>query len=252
MARIKISFLERHFVTKEDQLGTTIGGFDPAIIETPYGVKVGRVLHTERLCEPGYVDVALFQTSFPLGEVAFDVGKLLEANDGGIRWISSFNNYFKKTFDLDVPLEFKVSQLTAPSDVVYTLFPNDIERNCSFNYRNPRAIVNLNKTSLHYLEVRPPMKFANGEWISTLYYQRKVRDLNNIFGSYSIRDLKSSDDFRSLPGTFFGNLQESEIRVIGGDFQNSFPISHYLDVVYPISLRQIGEFNPLTINVEVG
>jgi len=237
MGNIQISFLERKFAL-EDNTGMTIKGYELARITLGKEERIGRVIDVKKMNESNYSDTVLFQTIIPLENSEVDMTSFLQKNEGGIKWLENHKRYFLDTFNKKVPMNLSIKSADFPAESVYTLYSKNInDRNC------PRGVIGFLPKRLIYSKILPPMKFDDRKWIPNIYYSRKVKD--EIFNSYSIQIL---DDF--IGGVLLGELNQEDIKKIEGNFDNCFPLHHFLEVSYPVALRQIPEYNPLTIRIE--
>ncbi len=189
----------------------------------------------------------LFQTSFPLIDSEIDLTPILINDENGLKWLSNHQKYHADTYGKKVPMTFSITSAQLPQRTEYILFPEDYFKRKRL-YRPPRAILNHLPKGTFYYEILPPMKFEDGEWICNLYYKRQAQSHNKIFNSYSIHDLNDKP-FLNARGVLLGTLNEEDLEQKTGDFENEFPIEHFLDVAYPVSLRQVHEYNPLSIIV---
>ena len=92
------------------------------------------------------------------------------------------------------------------------------------------------------------MKFEDGTWIPNIYYNRKVEDIEGFFDSYGVED--PTRRYYSVEGSLLGNLKLDNIENRKGDFRKSFPMPHFLEVAYPVSIRD-NHHNPLSIKFEL-
>ncbi len=253
---IKISFLEREYFAG-DNTKTTMAGYELARIKMQGAPEqIGRVINVDKLKKAEFIDTIFFSRELPLKNSEIDLAKILENDENGSKWLASFRGYFSKLYEQEAPtlLSIKTFGLKEssiePPPVKYTWYPNYMEKiKNDRSYFPPEGILNLSEVDAVYCDILPPMKLANGERAPNLYYNIKAMAVNGTIGSYSMRYLHEP----RLPtqGILLGKLRENDVKDPQGNFENGFPLVHYLEICYPTPLRQAAEINPLTINVEL-
>lgn len=251
MKNIKVSFLERDFFA-EDWTKTTVRGYEPAVIDSGKGIVYGRVIIPEELKKANFIDTTCFQTQFPLCDNEIDLVPILENDENGNNWLQKHKTYHSQTYGIDIPMIFSIQLLDSVPGWTYHLMPKDYfaRTEGGRKYQPPKAVMDNLPEGTFYCRIHPPVKFSNGKWITNLYYNRKVRGSKGIFDSYHISDPNDTNHFQ-VAGVLFGELNQADLKNLSGDFEKDFPLDHFLEVCYPISLRQAGKFNPLTIKVEL-
>ncbi len=248
MAKIIASFMERQFFA-EDRTETTVKGYELSVIKTGKETSIGRAIDLERLSQAEFTNTKLFQATLPLTDSNIGLAALLELDANGKRWLESFRGYFLDTCQEEVSMTLSIESEKLPTLATYWLYP-DIKRVQKRAYKCQQAeIHSLPDTAFYYI-VNPPLKFKNGKWIPGLYYNRLVSDAKKTFETYSIHD-PQDNRYLNLRGVLLGTLGEDDLKNKEGDFENCFPVEHYLEVSYSVSFRQVHEYNPLTIRVEL-
>jgi len=254
MPNIKLSFLEREF-DKGDRNGTTVRGYELAMINTDGETRVGRVVDTKRMRDAFFIDTCLFQIILPLIDSEVDLSLLLKDNENGLKWLEAHKKYHFDTYKKEVPMIFSVKSAKMSLRTEYVLFLENYCKKVSEDryYKTPRGIIKALPNNAFYFDITPPMKFQDGKFIPNLYYNRKVRDRKGIFDEYSLHNLDGDEreKFLNLRGSILGKLNNRDIENKEGNFEDCFPIEHFLDVCYPVSLRQAAQYNPLTIKIEL-
>lgn len=224
MKNIKISFLEREFFA-EDRTGTTLKGYEPAIIKIEQETKFGRVIDTKRLGEAQYIDTKLFQTLLPLSDSEIDLTSVLEKDENGSKWLESHKKYFAETYKKNVPMILFIKYLELPKNLIYIIYPTDIER-ITLNYECPKGVVDSLPNTAVYYKITPPMKFEDGKWIPNIYYKRNIIGSNKNFISYSMIDPKK-DKYLNVEGILLGTLKQKDLKDKVGDFERCFPLKNF-------------------------
>lgn len=250
--RLRLSFLERdYFAGSRD--GTHVKGFEPAIIRVGGELKVGRVVDLERLGQAEFTDTILFQAEIELKDCNLPLDELMLGNEEAREWLEKHKQMFRDAYREEVPMVFSVACLEMPL-LKYEIFPpNYFKRERS--YMPPRGLIEKLLKRAVYAEVLPPMKFADGKWIPNVYYKREAHLPNGEVWSASMQDTNDDNPFRQARGTLLGSLAFGEVKQSyesrAGRFEPEyFPIKNFLEVCYPIGLRD-REHNPLTIKVEL-
>lgn len=247
MSKIKISFLETEILSL-NRSGDGIKGYEPAIIETEKGIFKGRVIDTDRLKKAKQVHHEFYSTNIDLKDVSFDLSLLLETTEKGQSWFDNFKRYFYDYFKEEIPMNLSIKKLDFPFGANYTLYPDDVDLIGKLSYECPKGKIISLSDGIVYHNLLPPMKFNNGKFIPNIYYNRKVDDIEGFFNSYSIQD--PTRKYYSVEGCLLGNLKLNNLEINKGDFRNSFPMPHFLEVVYPITIRD-NNHNPLSIRFEL-
>jgi len=249
--RLRLSFLEREYFA-ESRDGTHVKGFEPAIIKVDGEEKVGRVIDVERLRQAECIDTILFQTEIELKDCNLPLDELLSGNEEARKWLEKHKQMYKDDYGMEVPMVLSVACLEMPP-LKYTIYPPDYFKR-ERGYMPPRGLIGKLPEKTVYARVRPPMKFADGKWIPNVYYHRQALLPNREVWSASIVDF-NSDPFLEATGTLLGSLAFGEVKQSleyrSGEFKpEQFSIRNFLEVCYPISLRD-RKHNPLTIRVEL-
>jgi len=242
--KILVRFLERQFFL--DNLTGTVSGYEPAVIATGEGKRIGHVIDVEKLSKAQYLNFRSFETQLDLVEQKTDLSEILKKDENGAKWLDSFERYFKETFNVNVPMTLLVESVPF-KPLVYEKFPNDYFKR-GWDYRVPRGIVDSLPDTAKYLGILPPVKLENGKGISNIYYNRKVIRSDGIIEDYFINEVGDRSG-RSVKGVLLGYLKESDIKETKGNFEGGFPFEHFLSLTYSVSLRQAHKYNPLTISV---
>ncbi len=249
MSKLKLGFLKREFFAG-DRTGTTIKGYELAIINTGGKLKVGKVIDVEKLKEAEFVDTLCFQTEIGLEEKTVDLEQILREDKEGKKWLDGVQRYFSEYFEESVPMTFSMKPLQFPKDMEYKAMPKDyLEK--EYWYKCPGAVIRELPKTLVYWDVMPLMKFSDGTWIRGVYYCRNVKGPKNIFDSYLNRDPSDENPMRSAKGVLLGSLCAENLEEITGDFEGDFPLEHFLDCTYAIPLSLVNKYNPSTIRVEL-
>lgn len=251
--KLEIQFWERMFIQDTGIPEGTIRGYKHARILTDGKEELGHVLDVEELKKTVSADFMLFSTEINLSDQVIDLSRVLQSNKGGKKWYGSFYQYFAETHDNYIPFEFSIENIPfAPLN--YQKFPVDFFERAEKNrgYRPPEGrIDSLGK--MRYVKITPPMKFQDGDWLQSVYYDRKVERSNGkIKEGYFISSV-GDEPYNSAPGALLGNMMENDLTNIEGDkneFQG-FPLNHFLQVSYPVSFRNLGTYNPLTIQMRL-
>lgn len=247
MKKIKVSFLETETLSM-NRSGDGIKGYEPAIIKTEKGTFKGKVIDTERLKQVKQIHHEIYSTFLDLKSQEFDMSLLLELEDKGKIWLERFNKYFYDQFLEYIPLTLSIEELDFPNGADYTLYPRDIELIGKLSYHCPKGNIDFLPEKMVYYSILPPVKFKDGKWVPNIYYNREVEDIEGFFSSYSLHE--PGERYFNARGSFLGNLKLNDIKNKAGDFRKSFPIPHFLEVVYPISLRD-NKHNPLSIRFDL-
>ncbi|MBI2667654.1 hypothetical protein HYX17_02690 [Candidatus Woesearchaeota archaeon] len=248
MAELKISFLEREFFAG-DVTGTTIRGYEPAKIRTKKGVVLGRVILPEMMEKKDWIDTVLFHRNLSLSNRDIDLAEILNGYDGGMKWLECYQKLHLDYFNIKASTILSMGHLQPPI-MLYTLYPEDIKKIGSLRYRCPSGVIESIPSHAIYCKMLPPMKLDNGKYIPNVYYKRQVSTSGGKFDSYSIKD-PNDNKYLNVEGVLLGKLEEKNIRPNEGDFEKCFPINHFLEVSYPVSLRDVNNKNPLKIRVEL-
>jgi len=242
--KILVRFLERQFFL--DNLTGTVSGYEPAIIATEKGKRIGHVIDVEKLSKAQYLNFRCFEAQLDLVEQETDLSEILKKDENGAKWLDSFKIYFKETFNANVPMNLLVEAMPF-KPLVYEKFPNDYFKR-GRDYRVPHGIVDSLPDTAKYVGILPPVKLENGQSIPNIYYKRKVIRYDGIIEDYFIDEVGDTS-WRSAKGVLLGYLKESDIKKTEGDFEGGFPFEHFLSLTYPVSLSQAHKYNPLTIRV---
>ena len=232
----------------EDRTGTTVKGYEPALIKTKGKLVLGRVIDPERMRQGTHLDHLVFQTSLPITPSQVDLRDMFDSEDGKV-WINSFIEYFKQIYNEDAPLNLLIEDDPFPQKVLYTMYPKDINKIGEVN-SCPKGILNSVPKSVAYYTILPPLRFNDGQNIPNVYYNRSLVSSNGNFNSYSIRDPQDEKHFNML-GVILGPLVKKDFFEMGEGAEGAFPVNNYLKVSYPIALREIGRRNPLSISFEL-
>ncbi|MFZ3077929.1 MAG: hypothetical protein WA139_05710 [Candidatus Aenigmatarchaeota archaeon] len=251
--KLNIQFWERMFIQDAKIPEGTIRGYKPARILTDGKEEPGHILDLKELKRSAFIDSLLFETKLGLADQVTDLSRVLQSDKGGKNWYESFYRYFAETYDNYIPFEFGIENIPfAPLN--YQKFPVDfferIEKDR--DYRPPEGRINsLGK--MKYAKITPPMKFQDGKWLQSVFYDRKVeRSDEKIKEGYFISAV-GDEPYNPTPGALLGNMTENDLTNIEGDkneFQG-FPLNHFLQVTYPVSFRELGTYNPLTIQMRL-
>jgi len=249
--QIKISFLERQF-SIGDRSRTTIAGYEPAIIKTDRGaVQNGRVIDAERMRQDDHIDYCLFETAVEFADSEINLVSLLSGSEDGRTWLEAFQGYFPETYGKSpaTDISLKLLKLTP---LEYCLLPGDYfeRRKEGRRYNPPGGLIDALPETAVYVQIHPPMKFTDGKWIPNIYYNREAFMADNSKWSYSAKDTLDRSHYHAR-GIILGKLNAKDIKFKKGEFEGGFPVTHMLSAAYPVSLRQIGRHNPLTINFEL-
>jgi len=247
MKKLKISFLETETLSL-NRSKDGIKGYEPAIIKTEKGTFKGKVIDVNRLKQAKQTHHELYSTVLDLKPLEFDLSLLLEADEKGKIWLDKFNKYFYDNFKEHIPTDISIKELAFPVGGEYTLYPNDIELIGKINYRCPKGKIKLLSDKMVYYNILPPMKFKNEKWIPNIYYNRKVDDIEGFFRSYSLHE--PAERYLNARGVLLGTLKLDDIENKVGDFRKSFPMPHFLEIAYPVSLRD-NKNNPLSIRFDL-
>ncbi len=250
-SKLEIQFWERMFIQDTRIPEGTIRGYKPARIIADGKEELGHVLDVKELKGNDFIDSMLFSTQIGLANRVTDLSRVLQSDKGGKKWYDSFYRYFAEMYDNYIPFEFNIKNIPF-SPLNYQKFPVDyferVEKNRG--YRPPEGrIVSLGKTK--YVKIIPPMKFQDGKWLQSIFYDRKVERFNGKIKEGYFISRVGDEPYNSAPGVLLGNMVENDLTNIKGDkneFQG-FPLNNFLQVTYPISFGEVGTYNPLTIKV---
>ena len=175
--------------------GTTIKGYEPAIINTGKGIKFGRVIDIKRMEQAQSTDTELFQTMIPLVDSELNLIELLKDNENGARWLKKLREYSLYYSEEEIPTTLSIRYEKIHSKVEYTLFPEDYcqrER----GYFCPRGHLITLPENVIYAIVTPPMVIKDKKRLTNLNWHRKVISSNSIFEGYSLQDVKEENPFK--------------------------------------------------------
>ncbi len=254
MKKLRLSFLEREFFA-EDRTGTTIKGYEPALMEVDGKLKAGRVIDLKRLEEAEFIDTLVFQAEFELKECKLDLEEILKKDKSGKEWLGNLQRYFSEFFKKTVPMTFSMRPLRLPGHLEYSLMPKDyFERKkgtlIGHGYRCPEAVIRKLPETVVYFKVIPPMKFEDGNWLRGVNYSRCVRGPKRVFDSYTDKDPNDESHYYA-EGVLLGSLDVKDLENVKGDFEGDTPLNHFLDMVYEAPIRHIDKYNPMTIRTEL-
>ncbi len=149
----------------------------------------------------------------------------------------------------EIPTALSISCVQIPKKVEYSLFPEDyIEK--GGDYTCPQGYLTCLPETAVYFVVKPPIVIEDGKRITNLNWHRKLISSNGIFDSYSIKDVEEENPFKTLQGDLFGTLNSGDLIDKIGKWEDCFPLTHYLEISYPVALRDLGQMNPLTIRIQ--
>lgn len=255
MKKLRLNFLEREFFA-EDRTGTTVKGYEPAVMNIDGEIKTGRIIDLKRLEEAESIRTLMFQTEIGLEEGEVDLEQLLKEYEGGKKWLESLQKYFSEFFGKPVPMTFSMRPLRLPGYLKYSLMPKDyFERTRDKwgnlkHYENPKGVIKKLPETLVYWRIEPPMKFEDGTWLRGVNYSRNVQGPKGIFESYANKDPNDKEHFYA-EGVLLGSLGKEDLEDARGDFENDFPLEHFLDMVYCAPIRHADRYNPMTIRTEL-
>ena len=255
MKKLRLSFLEKEFFA-EDRTGTTIRGYEPAVMKVDGELKAGRVIDVAELEKAESIDTLVFQTEVDLKERSFDLGELLKEDESGREWLENLQRYFSEFFKKTVPMTFSMRPLELPQDMRYSLMPKDYfgrtrdKWGSPIYYKCPEGVIRRLPETLVYWKIRPPMKFKDGTWLRGVNYSRNVKGPKGTFESYTNQDPNDKAHFHA-EGILLGKLGIEDLEDTKGDFEYDIPLEHFLDMVYCTPISQVHKYNPSTIRVEL-
>ncbi|MBU0898520.1 MAG: hypothetical protein KKB03_00665 [Nanoarchaeota archaeon] len=210
----------------------------------------GYVLDIDRLKKTNMLDILLFETEIGLTEGEVNLHEILSKDEGGLNWIEMFNKYYSEVFNDEVPLTLSIEELPFTS-LKYTKFPNDYfeKRDKDQFYQPPKGKIDSIPDGTFYFSIRPPMKWKDGKYLQHIYYRRKVKNPNGVIESYSIDE--NEDKFLPARGVLLGKLNENDIKDTNNHPEFNFPLYHFLNACYHVSLRHVGKYRPLNIEISL-
>lgn len=244
--QLRVSFLERTFFVG-DKSGRFVKGYEPAIIELEGKQVLGRVIDPKRLSEAEFIDTVLFTFNVPYTETDFDIREALSQDENGQKWLEQFERYHKEQYKREVSSVMAVKPLDFPQELFWSMLPEDYFDRPP-NYRGPKASLMRLPSSMIYGRILPPLHFANGTPLRNVYYKRQARTPDGKEWSFSNRI--PPEELLNSEGVLLGELYETQLTHHTGTFEGGFPIRHFLDVSYPVSLQDTKN-NPLTIRTEL-
>lgn len=253
MKKLKLSFLTREFFAG-DRTGTTIQGYEPAVMIVNGELKVGRIIDVERLEKAESIDTLVFQTEINLEEGTVDLEQLLGNDKNGKEWLENLQRFFSECYKKPLMTTFSVNFLEPLPMMQYSVMPKDyIERINKFMYEPPEAVIKKLPDTLVYCRVEPPMKFKDGAWIrGGIHYHRSVQGPKGVFDHYSNYNPEDDNKCRYAEGILLGSLSVWDLEDVRGDFEGDTPLNHYLNMVYLTPISCLDKYNPSTIKVELG
>lgn len=259
---LKLTFFES-IPFAEDTTGTTVGGYEPCLVNEGGAIRPGRVIDVDLMNKASLpVDIDHLTVTMPLADGEHDLGRLLESSDGGQTWLRKFQGWGDAYVREDIPLTLTIREVSREGRFAYSVLPSDYfkrlkdDRGHSRSYACPSGIVDGIPASCWYGILLPPLKTANG-WINGTQYNRTCASVpRTAMESYSLvpEGFNSFDATRkkSTPiGALLGPLGEGDVNERMHDFEGSLPLHHYLEVVYPVALRDAAKMNPLGITLSL-
>jgi len=247
---IKISFLERDFFAG-DRTGTTVRGYEPALIEVGGKVKLGRVIDPDRMGQSEDIDTELFNTTLPLtGDLTINLVELLGNNEQGKEWLDKLKKHSLYYSGEEIPTTLSINCPQIPPRITYALYPEDFFKKGPY-YTCPRGFLTKLPETTAYLVVTPPMVIKDGKRQIKINFHRKVISQDHAFNGCEIRDSADKNPYKVLQGDIFGTLNERDLTDKVGDWKSCFPLRHYLDIGYSVGLREVRQLNPLTIRIRL-
>ena|GEM_PF-4014100 len=259
MPKLKLKFLEREFF-KYPATGT-VRGYKPALIHkegkkinNPAGliklinegkIETGRVIDPKELEKAEFLDFVLFETELDFAEQKTDLAPLLNSDEYGAEWLNKFKVFCRRYLGEEIPATFSVEMIDF-EPLEFMKFPNDFFERGRF-YRPPKGIIESLPSRMGYARIVPPVKFRDDKWIPQVYYKRLAMRPDKIVEGVSTHELP--DDFKLSRGVLLGRLTEKDIAQKTGEFEDGFPLDLFLRTDYPVSIRDVNEYNPLSISV---
>ena len=252
--KLKIDFVEAEYFA-EDRTGRYIKGYEPAIIEVDGKKKLGRVIDIERLRDAEYLETILCSSEIPYSKTKIHLEELIGKDEGGKKWLESLQRMHVDSYGMPIDTEFFLNPLEM-IPIVYTMYKENKE-DSEESSRNSKSsnglLVNLPQRAV-YAQISPPMEFSNGKSIGNLYYRRNALLPDKKVFSTSQRDFCNKEDLRQVEGVLIGEIHYYDMEAVywqrgGTNFGVlDFPITSFLEVCYPVSLRD-RIHNPLSIRV---
>jgi hypothetical protein len=237
---LKASFSEsiRPIGPEEDR----IPGFKNAIINEN---ALGHVLDPEALRKAKSIPYLHLEVQFKITQGVVDLAPFLNSDAGGREWFGALQEHYKNNISTEMTL-----QELPFSPVKYTKYPEDYfdRSRANKNWRVPRGIIEKLPQEARYMKLGPMLKTKDGRWIQNVYYNRKVKSANGVTEDYGI--IEKERDYGNAAGIIMGNLQKRDFTKVEGDFETQFPFEHFLEVVYPVRIMDLGH-NPLKVEIHL-
>ena len=242
MPNIKLSFTFTEHLT-QNNTRDNVEGIETAVINTGDGPQIGKMVDVQKLSQVIMISNELYATSIPLATDEYDLKDMLKGDAGGKEWLERFDKLFMDTFKETIPTQMKVQCLPYHGDFTYKAYPQNYAH--MNRYLVPEGILEHLDGGAQYLEIIPPMNWADGEYVQQVIYNRSIED--DFFNSYSIRDPREGNPFIQARGLFLGKINTESIRLRSrGHFEGKTSLDHYFEMAYPITIRDT-ENNPVSI-----
>jgi hypothetical protein len=237
--RLKLSLLEREFFA-ESRDKKSVKGHEPAIIETPEQIMVGRVINPERLRQAEFIDTLLFETLLPIVSARYELADLIGNSHAGQNWLRQFREHFLRYHGEQISETLEVTPMQMPPLKYGWISEDYFETNIS-----GQGILRAQPAQMAYVKIIPPLKYKTGEWISRVMYERLTIFSDGQAGSFNTHD-PSEPQHHNSEGVLLGYLREQDLLNKFGDF-GQFPAKHFLTVSYPAGISDLKEVKPLEI-----
>lgn len=224
-----------------------IPGYKPAGFIIDGQVRTGHVLDLEELKKTKNFPYLRAELQVDIGQNqgSVDISPLLNADNGGKVWLETLQERYENQVSTEIV--FKELPFTP---LEYVKYPNDYLDRAKEKpwYHPPKATIDTLPKGTRYARIIPLMKTKNGEWIRSLFYERKVRDAKGKVESYGV--LEEGKLYGNAAGILLGNITTEDLKKPEGDFEANFPLEHFLKVVFPVWIGD-KERNPLSLEVHL-
>lgn len=234
------------------ETGLAPGCVPARIVTTDEGERLGFIYNLGKLKNGLAFKAVVYEKRYIIGQEPVDVSWDLRNDPGGKNWLETIEQRYG-------PILAQISLEQIPfTPLVYTVYPNDFE---SHSYS--RAILESLPEGTIYAKLHPLVKCVNGKWLSSIYYERKVTTVQGESAHYDnqVVEKVDSDGFcpDSSPGVLLGRIDFENLIPIRKGFNShakdfdgkDFPFQHYLEVSYPVALRDAHKLNSLSLEIRL-
>lgn len=222
-----------------------IQGYKPAGFVIDDQVRIGHVLDLEELKKTKNLPYLYTELQLDVNQDSVDISPLLKATVEGKEWLDTLQERYANQVSTEIL--FKELPFTP---VEYSKYPNDYFERVRENprYKIPKAKIDRSPKGTKYARVVPLMRLKSGEWIRSLFYNRKVKDPKGKVESYSISE--EGIRYGNAAGILLGNMGKEDLKKPEGDFEADFPLEHFIEIVFPVWIGEKGR-NPLSIEIHL-